>query len=93
MIWMMLPFAMIGVGVVVFVSCLLIGEVIRALRQSKRIAAIAIRHASGERRRITCREWLFSFRRELFSSYTSLRVGFIDVPRNPSCPFRARLPF
>lgn len=92
MIWLLLPFACIGAGMVAFVVFLFVAEIIRALRQSKRVAAIAIRRSSGVRRRITCREWAYSFRREFFSSYSSLIIGFIEIPRDPRKRLRARLP-
>lgn len=92
MTWLLLPFACIGAGVVAFVSWLFVAEVYRALRQSRRVAAVVIRRSSMVRRRITCREWAYSFRREFFSSYSSLIVGFIEIPRDPSKPLRARFP-
>lgn len=92
MIWWLLPFACIGAGMVAFILFLFAAEVIRALRQSKRVAAIAIRRSNMKRRRITCREWVWAFRREFFSSYDSLIIGFIEIPRNPSKPLRARIP-
>lgn len=84
--------ASIGAAVVAFVVGLFVEEVWRAGRQSLRVAAVAIRVHLADRRRVSCREWWRAFKRELFSSYSSLIIGFIEIPRDPSKPLRARLP-
>ncbi|PWE57147.1 hypothetical protein DEM27_05765 [Metarhizobium album] len=92
MIWFLVPFAMIGAGVVTLIIIVVSAELIRAARQSKRVAAVAVRYNCQGRRRITAKEWCFAFRRELTSGYSSLRIGYVDIPRNPDQPMRARLP-
>jgi hypothetical protein len=82
---------MIGAVVVWLVVLRVIQEVIRSLRQSHRVATIYVRTHVCERRPPTLREWAFSFRQELFSSYDSLIIAFIEIPHDPSKPLRARL--
>lgn len=86
------PFTAIGVGIVTFLICLLIGELNRAIRQSHRVATVAVRAGGGPRRKITYREWRRAFKREFGSSYSSLIIRFVEIPHDPSKPLRARLP-
>lgn len=86
------PFAAIGVGVVTFVLCLLVGELNRAIRQSHRVATVAVRAGGGPRRKIRYKEWRRAFKREFGSSYSSLIIRFVEIPHDPSKPLRARLP-
>ena len=77
------PFAAIGVGVVTFLACLLLGETVRAIRQSHRVSTVAAR-AFKRRRKPTWGEWYYAFRREFFSGYAVLRIGWIEIPHNPN---------
>lgn len=86
-----LPFAAIGVGVVVFLLCLLLQEIDRSIRQGARVAAVCARKYRGQRK-ATPKQILYAIKREFGSSYSSLVVGFVEIPRNPSKPMRARLP-
>jgi len=90
MFWIVLPFAAIGAAIVAFFLACIVSETVRAVRQSRRVAAVAVRHATG-RRRITAREWWYGFKREWFSGYSSLVIGFVEIPRNPDEPLRGRL--
>lgn len=76
-------FAAIGVGVVTFLAGLLIGEIVRAVRQSHRVATVSAR-VFKRRRKPTWREWYYAFRREFFNGYTALRIGWIEIPHNPN---------
>lgn len=89
MIWFLLPFATIGFGVVAAIVMQFLAEIVRAARQSKRVAAISIRRTTGARK-ITARQWAYAFRRELFSGYDSLIVGSVEIPHDPSKPIRDR---
>lgn len=82
------PFAAIGVGVVTFLANLLIGEILRAVRQSHRVATVSAR-VFERRRKPTWREWYYAFRREFFNGYSVLRVGWVEIPHNPNGRLRS----
>ena len=89
--WWIIPFsvcAAIGAGGIALVAWSFLSEIVRAVRQSHRVATVHVRVSLAERRRPTWREWWFSFRRELFRSYSYLTIGFINIPHNPSEPMR-----
>ena len=88
----LLPFTLAGlIGFAMLLSSVLL-ELCRAARQAARVAAISIRVRLRERRRPTIREWWYCFCREITDGYDSLIIGFIEVPRDPMKPIRARLP-
>lgn len=80
------------VGSVVVATCvsLVLREAIRAVRQGLRVAAVATRIYS--RRRPSLKEDWFAIKREFCRSYSSLIIGFVEIPHDPSKPLRARLP-
>ena len=88
------------IGSLAFVGGLVVGKVIyeivrelvRAARQAVRIAHVVAR-AKGRDNRPGFRLWWRAFRRDLFSSYSTMTIRFVELPRNPSKPMRARLPF
>jgi hypothetical protein len=84
---------MIGFTVVGFVVGSVLQEIFRAIRQSHRVVSVSIRAGGGERRSPTWREWWRAFRYDFCSSYSSLVIRFIEIPRDPSKPMRSRLRF
>lgn len=66
-------------------------ELYRAIRNSHRVATVAVR-TSQQRRRPNWREWWFAFKNDIFSGYTELQIGWVGIPRDPSAPLRNRLP-
>lgn len=97
MIWWMLTVlhwicTAIGAGMLTFIVVSFLSEVVRAVRQSHRIASVHVRVGFGERRRPTWWEWWLCFRNELFRNYSYLTIGFIRVPHNPSERMRGRIP-
>lgn len=93
MIWLLFPFTLVGLAIAGFLVGLVIEEFFRAIRKGHRVASVSIRAGGGERRKPTWREWWIAFRYDFFSSYSSLVIRLIEIPRNPSEPMRARLPF
>jgi hypothetical protein len=91
MIWLLLPFTLIGLGISCYVLWVILSEFVRAARQSLRVCVVHVRAGGGERRRVTSREWWFAFRRELFRSYSSLVIRCIEIPHDPNKPMRPRL--
>lgn len=87
MMWLVYAHAIIGLAVTITFLGAISAEVVRALRQALRVSAIAARCRRG-RCRATWREYLYAVRKEFLSSYTSLRIGIYEIPRNPSEPIR-----
>jgi hypothetical protein len=87
------------VGTLAFVGGLVVGkviwdvmrELIRAARQAMRIAHVVAR-ANGRREKPSFGLWWSAFRHDFTSSYDSLVIRYVEMPRNPSRPMRARLP-
>lgn len=80
----------IGGLVVLMVSTSFIVEVVRAARNSHRVATVAVR--TKQRRKPSLKEWWFAFKKDLYSGYSELQIGWIGIPHNPSVPLRNRLP-
>jgi len=79
-----------GLVVLVFFAGF-VKELYRAIRNSHRVATVAVR-TSQRRRRPNWREWWFAFKNDIFSTYTELRIGWIGIPHDHSAPLRNRLP-
>lgn len=78
--------AFIGFAVVGTIVGSLVSELIRAARQAGRVATVCAR-MDGKRHAPAT--WILkSFRREIFRSYSSLRIGIWEIPHNPSKPIR-----
>lgn len=90
--WWIIPLsvcASVGALVIGFIGWVILSEIVRAIRQSHRVATVSVRICMHERRRPTWREWWFAFRREFFRAhYSYLTIGFINIPFNPSEPMR-----
>jgi hypothetical protein len=79
-------FAIVG-GVVIGKLVLDIAkEVIRTVRQGKRVAAVSARYSGI--RRISAKMWLRAATREFYRSYDTLQIGMWVVPWNPNTPIR-----
>lgn len=74
----------VGAGVLLGIAWSFLSEVVRAVRQSHRVAIVHVRVGFGERRRPTWREWWSCFRYEFFRNYSYLTIGFVQIPHNPS---------
>ncbi len=78
--------AIVGGVIIGRVTLDIVKELIRAVRQGKRVAAVAARYSGM--RRITAKMWLKSAAREFCRSYDSLQIGVWIVPWNPSAPIK-----
>jgi hypothetical protein len=81
------------IGTFVFFTwlSLLLKEILRAAKQSHRVASIVIRTKLNERRPPTLKEWGSCFLDDLFKSYDSLEISYITIPYNPKNPIRSAL--
>jgi len=63
-------------------------EIIRAARQSYRVATVHVRLRS-RKRRPGLGLWLKCFNQEFYSSYDQIRIGYVELDRNPNVKAKA----
>lgn len=80
------PFAVFTItGLVVWAIILydLAKETVRAVRQSYRVATVHVRLQSGKRKPGLVL-WIKCFGQEFYSSYDQIRIGYVELDRNPN---------
>ncbi len=85
------PFLVFTITGLIFWAVILysvLKEVVRAMRQSHRIATVHTRFTT-ERRKPTFKMWLRCFKAEFYSSYSQTRIGYIELDHNPNVKAKA----
>lgn len=80
------PFVIFTITGLVFWTVILYSiakETVRAMRQSHRIATVHIRLRTL-RRRPSIGLWIKCFSKEFYSSYSQIRIGYVELDHNPN---------
>lgn len=89
MTWWQWPFFLLGVVLALLVAYGVVREIVRATRQSLRVAHVV--HRLDGLRGFGIKVWWSAFKYELTRSYSTIEIGHFKIDRRLNVPIRRAL--